>query len=280
MGMEATIEAVPTLVINADDFGYRPAYDTGIVLVARAGAIDRVSVMATRRCDPAPLLELGIAVGLHLESDLGLAAQLRAFEDLTGRLPVHIDGHRHCHAEARMAADVARMAAELAVPVRAVSPSHRAHLRAAGVATTDRLVGRLFEHQPALPIEIARWSTGERAPSGTTEWFVHPGFRDPESGSPATTPDAQRTWRCCWSSAIASAGAASASSARRSSRAPSSWKRATCASRRACVASPSPAARSRPARPATPRGHRQARRGREARRSRRSGRSRRCRRSS
>jgi hypothetical protein len=67
--------------------------------------------------------------------------------------------------------------------VRAVSPPHRAQLREAGVATTDRLVGRQFEHHAALPLEIGRWLVGERIPPGSTEWFVHPGFRDPTSGS-------------------------------------------------------------------------------------------------
>jgi predicted glycoside hydrolase/deacetylase ChbG (UPF0249 family) len=181
--MEATIEQTPLLVITADDYGYRGAYDAGIVLAARAGAIDRVSVMATRGGDVEALLELDVALGLHLEPDVGLAAQLRAFEELTGRPAAHIDGHRHCHADLRVAADVARVASELGIPVRAVNPSHRAQLREAGVATTDRLVGRLFERQPPLPDEIAGWHAGERVPEGTTEWFVHPGFRDPAGGS-------------------------------------------------------------------------------------------------
>jgi predicted glycoside hydrolase/deacetylase ChbG (UPF0249 family) len=183
MSMEATIERAPTLAITADDFGYRDAYDAGIVLAARAGTIDRVSVMPTRTSDITPLLELDVALGLHLEADGGIAVQLRAFEDLVGRPPAHLDGHRHCHAESRMAADVARVAAELGIPVRAISPGHRAHLREAGVATTDRLIGRLFEHQPPLPAEIARWHAGERVLQGTTEWFLHPGFRDPAGGS-------------------------------------------------------------------------------------------------
>jgi predicted glycoside hydrolase/deacetylase ChbG (UPF0249 family) len=183
MGIESAMEGVPTLVITADDFGYRGAYDAGIVVAARAGAIDRVSVMAVRASDIGPLLELDIALGLHIEADAGIAAQLRAFEELAGRPPAYLDGHRHCHAEPRIAADLARVAAELGIPVRAVNPGHRAQLRQAGVATTDRLVGRLFEHQPPLPAEIARWHAGERVLPGTTEWFVHPGFRDPDGGS-------------------------------------------------------------------------------------------------
>ncbi len=183
MPMEGSKQEAATLVITADDYGYRPAYDAGIIMAARAGAIDRISIMATRDVDPAPLLELDVDLGIHLEAYPGLAPQFRAFEELFGRMPSHIDGHRHCHADPRLAPDIALVARELRVPVRSVSPPHRAQLREAGVATTDRLVGRLSEHQVALPLEIGRWLVGERIPPGSTEWFVHPGFRDPDGGS-------------------------------------------------------------------------------------------------
>jgi hypothetical protein len=75
------------------------------------------------------------------------------------------------------------VARELGVPVRAINPPHRAQLRQAGIRTTDRLVGRQFEHHAALPLEIDRWLSMGRVPPGTTEWCVHPGYRDPESGS-------------------------------------------------------------------------------------------------
>jgi predicted glycoside hydrolase/deacetylase ChbG (UPF0249 family) len=183
MPTEGSTQDAPRLVITADDYGYTRAYDAGIVVAARAGAVDRISVMATRDFDPAPLLGLEIGIGIHLEADPGLALQFQEFEERLGRLPNHIDGHRHCHADARWAADIALVARELDVPVRAISPPHRAQLRAAGVRTTDRLVGRLFEHHAALPLEIGRWLVGERILPGSTEWFVHPGFRDPAAGS-------------------------------------------------------------------------------------------------
>jgi predicted glycoside hydrolase/deacetylase ChbG (UPF0249 family) len=139
--------------------------------------------MATRKCDPTPLLELGIPLGLHLEPAESIAVQFRLFAQLIGRPPQFIDGHRHCHAEPRMARDVSVIARELGVPVRAINPPHRAQLRAAGVATTDRLVGRQLEHHAALPLEIGRWLIEERVLPGTTEWCVHPGFRDPQGSS-------------------------------------------------------------------------------------------------
>ncbi len=172
-----------TLVITADDYGYRPAYDAGIVLAASAGAIDRVSVMAARELDPDPLGATAVAVGLHLEPGSSIADQVRRFDALFSRPPAFIDGHRHSHVEPRMAGVVTAVALELDIPVRSINPPHRAQLRRDGVRTTDRLVGRMFEHHAALPLEIDRWLSGARALSGTTEWIVHPGYRDPDGGS-------------------------------------------------------------------------------------------------
>lgn len=170
-------------MITADDYGYAAAYDAGIAIAVGAGAVDRVSVMAMRPCNPAPLLESGVTLGLHLEPEPEIAAQLLAFDRLLGRPPAYIDGHRHCHADQSRALEVARVAAELGVPVRAANASHRALLRGNGVATTDHLVGRLVESEPPLPGEIARWLDGKAGPLGATEWMVHPGLRDPLSGS-------------------------------------------------------------------------------------------------
>jgi predicted glycoside hydrolase/deacetylase ChbG (UPF0249 family) len=183
MAVEPTKQGASALVITADDFGYRPAYDAGIILAARAGAIDRVSVMATRDFDPEPLLELDVALGLHLEPDASVGQQLRDFDAKLGRGPQYIDGHRHCHADPWMTVVVIPVARELGVPVRAINPPHRAQLRRSGIETTDRLVGRQFEHHAAMPLEIDRWLSAGRVPPGTTEWCVHPGYRDPESGS-------------------------------------------------------------------------------------------------
>jgi predicted glycoside hydrolase/deacetylase ChbG (UPF0249 family) len=175
--------AMPTLAITADDYGYGAAYDAGIAIAAGAGAVDRVSVMAMRPCNPAPLLESGVTLGLHLEAQPEIATQMLAFDRLMGRPPAYIDGHRHCHADELRAVEVARVAAELGVPVRAVNARHRALLRSNGVATTDHLVGRLVERDPALPEAIGRWLDGKPGPLGATEWMVHPGLRDPLSGS-------------------------------------------------------------------------------------------------
>src|SRR5262245_20766255 len=94
------------LVIHADDCGYTPEYDRGILEAACAGAIDGASAMVLRDPDPAPLLESGVAAGLHLEGD-DLEGQIARFEGLFGRGPDYVDGHKHCHARGRIAVEVA-----------------------------------------------------------------------------------------------------------------------------------------------------------------------------
>ena len=196
-------EAPSSLVITADDYGYRPAYDEGILEAVQAGAVDAASAMVTRDPDPAPLLETRVEIGLHLELEempgvaadasmgpverkaalAALRGQLDRFEELFGRAPAYLDGHHHCHARDGFAPDVARIAAARNLPVRSVSARHRRLLRGVGVATPDRLVGRLTESEPPLPDEIERVLGGGEPPAGVTEWMVHPGHRDPHASS-------------------------------------------------------------------------------------------------
>jgi chitin disaccharide deacetylase len=192
----------PRLLIAADDYGYRPAYDRGILEAARAGAVAAVSVMVEREfCDPGPLLETGIEVGLHLElpgmlrdsrpgpaereaAVEALRAQLAAFEAAFGRPAPYLDGHHHCHAGEGLAAAITRAAAEKGLAVRSINERHRHLLRSVGVATPDRLVGRLEPSEPVLPDLLQQVLGGSAAPPpGLTEWMVHPGYRDPRGVS-------------------------------------------------------------------------------------------------
>jgi predicted glycoside hydrolase/deacetylase ChbG (UPF0249 family) len=192
------------LIISADDYGYSPRYDEGILEAAGAGAVDAVSAMVTRRClNPEPLLATGVEVGLHLELAPELTQgeragphareealheldrQLEAFDTSFGRPPAYLDGHRHCHDHSGLATAMARRAAERRLPARSIDADHRRILRRAGVATPDRLIGRYSEEaEGALPVELRPVVDGEEElPRGVTEWMVHPGHPDPESGS-------------------------------------------------------------------------------------------------
>ena len=178
------------LVITADDYGYRPRYDEGILQAARAHAIDAAGAMVLRDPDPAPLLETGVEIGLHLEpsgealqGEDAVRGQLTRFEQLFGRPPDYVDGHQHCHAEPPLRAAVVEAAARLGVRVRSVDTEHREELRRAGIATPDRLIGRFDPTGPLVPLEIAAVEGGGVPPPGLTEWMVHPGLADPSSGS-------------------------------------------------------------------------------------------------
>ncbi len=191
--METREERAGRLIITADDWGYSQRYNAGIAEAAQEGAIDSVSAMVLRDdCDPAPLLDCGVEVGLHLE----LAGALRrpglleeprrqadAFAQLFGGPPAYIDGHHHCHAALPFAAAVEDLALELRVPLRAAGEDHRFRLEERGIAHPDRLVGRHSEREPALPRLLTEALAAESLPWGTTEWMVHPGHPDPASGS-------------------------------------------------------------------------------------------------
>ena len=104
------------LVITADDYGYWPSYNQGILEAIEMGAIDCVSAMVDREyCEPEPLLETGVEIGLHIEFEArwgprsgapartSLRVQLDRFVDLFGRWPSFLNGHKHCHARPELA---------------------------------------------------------------------------------------------------------------------------------------------------------------------------------
>ena len=178
------------LIITADDYGYWPSYNEGILAAIDSGGIDAVSVMTERPdCDPVPLLDLGVELGLHVDFEsrwgarsgasakTSLRVQMERFTDLFGRWPAFINGHHHCHARPELATPVFEMALQVGCPVRAVGRDHRQWLSERGIDTTDHLIGRTEPDEPVQPENLH--SLGD----GITEWFVHPGYPDRESGS-------------------------------------------------------------------------------------------------
>ncbi|HEX8959864.1 MAG TPA: ChbG/HpnK family deacetylase [Solirubrobacterales bacterium] len=141
------------LIVNADDLGLSDGVNAGIVEAHERGIVTSASLMArqsaaadgARRARRHPAL----AVGLHI--DIGqwdyergewtaayercppgdevaveaeCRAQLKAFRELLGRDPTHLDSHQHVHMSEPVASVAARMAAELGVPLRATGRVH------------------------------------------------------------------------------------------------------------------------------------------------------------
>jgi predicted glycoside hydrolase/deacetylase ChbG (UPF0249 family) len=193
MQMSSLPDPAGHLIVTADDWGYSHRYNEGIEEAARRGAVDAVSVLVLgAQCDPAPLLESGVEVGLHLQRPESESRrelldaprrQTDAFARIFGSSPAYIDGHHHCHAALPIATATEDLALELQVPMRAVGEDHRFRLEERGISSPDRMVGRMHEREPALPRLLVEALEEGALPWGTTEWVVHPGRRDPDSGS-------------------------------------------------------------------------------------------------
>ena len=177
------------LIITADDYGYWPSYNEGILAAIEAGAVDAVSAMVEREyCDPEPLLETGVEVGLHIEFEgrwgprsgaparTSLRVQLDRFVDLFGRWPAFLNGHHHCHARPELATPVLRPRSRSGSRCARSTPTTASGCASAGSRpTTCCSAGRRAKSPPSRP-SCATFPRGDRV--------VHaPGYPDSESGS-------------------------------------------------------------------------------------------------
>lgn len=173
------------LVVNADDLGYDPEIDRGILEAHGHGIVTSATAMvetpfAARALAGAPR---SLGIGLHVVLDPGLdraaaeralRRQLERFLALRGGPPTHLDSHRHAHAAPEVLEAFAAVAAPAGLPVRALDGPMRAALRARGVLAADRFLGdaalRPAWSREALLAALA--AVGE----GVTELMAHPGF--------------------------------------------------------------------------------------------------------
>ena len=191
------------LIVNADDLGLSPGVNAGIVEAHRRGIVTSASLMV-RAGAAGAAVELarenaGLAVGLHLDIaewrfeagewrvayercapadplavEAECRAQVDAFRRLTGRDPTHLDSHQHTHMSEPVATVAARLAAELAVP-----------LRDQGIRYEGGFYGQTGKGEPYPEgiepehlIELI-----EALPPGGAELGCHPG-RGADTGSP------------------------------------------------------------------------------------------------
>ena len=177
------------LIINADDFGASAGINRGILECHTRGVVTSTSLMVTGRA-AAEAVALSrdhpaLAVGLHWdvwgederEFDLGNVAavrdefrrQLDEFHRLLGRLPTHVDSHRHAHREEHVLPLFRELVAPLGVPLRDDGP-----VRFVGgfYAQWEWLVTNL--EYVSVPF-LQRMLREEVAP-GWTELSCHPGY--------------------------------------------------------------------------------------------------------
>jgi predicted glycoside hydrolase/deacetylase ChbG (UPF0249 family) len=173
------------LIVNADDLGYDPEIDRGILEASRRGIVTSATAMidttfAARALAAAPAT---LAVGLHAVLDPALPQsaaeaeirrQLRVLERLRGMPATHLDSHKHAHGAPPILEAMASVAVERGLPVRALDAAMRTALRGKGVATTDHFLGdaRL---RPCWTVERLLAAL-ETLPEGTTEIMSHPGY--------------------------------------------------------------------------------------------------------
>ncbi|HEY6863470.1 MAG TPA: ChbG/HpnK family deacetylase [Burkholderiales bacterium] len=143
--------AARSLIVNADDFGQTPGVNRGIIAAHENGIVTSASLMthgaAVREAVDYALSHPALGLGLH--ADLGewffrdgawharyqrvrvedagevareLAAQLDAFQRLTGRAPTHLDSHQNVHMREPARSCFAQAAARWNIPLRACAP--------------------------------------------------------------------------------------------------------------------------------------------------------------
>ena len=115
-------------------------------------------------------------VGVPSEIRDEAAAQAKRFEEAFGRRPTHMDTHYHMHRLPRVLAAVLEVAADLGLPVRAVTPEMAIQIRRRGLPAADRMVGDVG---PDAYWTVERLVTFiQTAEEGVTELMCHPGHAD------------------------------------------------------------------------------------------------------
>jgi chitin disaccharide deacetylase len=187
------------LIVNADDLGYSPAVNCGIVEAHLRGIVTSTSVMVRHDAAEAvpaiarehPHLALGLHVDLgewivregqwvelyrvmdeeQLQSreavEAEVARQLAAFERLVGRGPTHLDSHQHVHNQEPVKSVLLSLGRRLGVPVRHYNP----RIRYCGAFYGQAKAG---EHYPQGISEDNLIAIIRALPPGTTELACHP----------------------------------------------------------------------------------------------------------
>jgi len=174
------------LIVNADDYGYFPSFDKGIIECINAGSVTSTTALVkNKNLNPRLIDKLDVGIGLHLDlknigkQELGSAVeeQFYVFEKVFSRLPTHIDFHKFSDERKEVIDYVSDFALEKSLPVRSKDFKTRDLLKKKGVQTPDAFINSLN-----LSVEEIILSLGS-LDNGVTELMVHPGYFGAESKS-------------------------------------------------------------------------------------------------
>ena len=181
------------LIVNADDFGASVGVNRGILDCHRNGIVTSASLMVTGRA-VAEAVAMShdcprLSIGLHWdvwgederEFDLGdtdkvrdeFRRQLDEFHRLLGRLPTHVDSHRHAHREPHVFPLFQELVAPLGVPLRG---DGRVRFVGGFYAQWEWQVTNLEYVSVPFFQRILR----HEVPAGWTEISCHPGYPSPD----------------------------------------------------------------------------------------------------
>lgn len=181
------------LIVNADDFGASTGINRGIIESHQRGIVTSTSFMTTGRAvDEAVRLSRenpDLSIGLHFdvwgederEFDLANTAavreefqrQLEDFQRLMGRMPTHIDSHRHAHRRPGMMPLFQELTAPLGIPLR---DDGRVKFVGGFYGQWEWMVTDLEKISPAFLLEMLRNEVSPR----WTEFSCHAGYASPD----------------------------------------------------------------------------------------------------
>ncbi|HZO89108.1 MAG TPA: ChbG/HpnK family deacetylase [Chthonomonadaceae bacterium] len=181
------------LIFNADDFGASTGVNRGILECHTRGVVTSASLMVTGRAAREAVAmsrdHPGLSVGLHWDvwgederefdiEDLPAVRaefhrQLGLFCEMMGRMPTHIDSHRHAHREKKVMPLFRELVEPLGVPLR---EDGRVGFVGGFYAQWEWMVTNL----EYVSVPFLQRMLREEVPEGWTEFSCHPGYRSPD----------------------------------------------------------------------------------------------------
>jgi predicted glycoside hydrolase/deacetylase ChbG (UPF0249 family) len=181
------------LIFNADDFGASAGVNQGILECHTRGVVTSASLTVTGRAVREAVAmsrdHPALAVGLHWDvwgederwfdiEDLRAVRdefhlQLEEFYRLMGRMPTHVDSHRHAHRKKHLMPLFRELVEPLGVPLRA---DGRVRFVGGFYAQWEWMVTNL----EYVSVPFLQRMLREEVVEGWTEFSCHPGYSSPD----------------------------------------------------------------------------------------------------